>query len=171
MVVIEVVSASSVRVSWEGVDIPEITGYTVYYSQTGNRNRQSEELFVTVPSSVNSVVIGDLVSNVEYQFQVAAIAELDGVVFTGTRSIVTAKVVALSRDVNEASKREPIAFSIYWMVVTCLCILSSGAHSWRGPGICVCCYHSCGDSGVCSILGQKVCQESWCGERWRRASV
>ena len=115
MVVIEVVSASSVRVSWEGVDIPEITGYTVYYSQTGNKNRQSEKLFVTVPSSVNSVVIGDLVSNVEYQFQVAAIAELDGVGFTGTRSNVTAKVVALSRDVNEESKREPTAFCIGWL--------------------------------------------------------
>ena len=97
---VEVVSTSSVGVSLNDIDIPEITGY---YSQT--RNRRSEELSVTVPSSVNSVVIGNLVSNVEYQFQVAAIAELDGVVFPGVRSIITAKVVALSRDVYEVWRK------------------------------------------------------------------
>ena len=76
-VVVEVVSDTSVRVSWNIVDIPEITGYTIYYSQTGNRKRQSEES-ITVPSSDNSVVIEGLLNNVEYQFQVVAIAELDG---------------------------------------------------------------------------------------------
>ena len=82
---VEVVSDTSVRVLWDSVDIPEITGYTVYYSQTGNRKRQSEES-VTVPSSDNSVVIEGLLNNVEYQFQVVAIAELDGDVITGQRS-------------------------------------------------------------------------------------
>ena len=86
--VVEVVSDTSVRVSWDSVDIPEITGYTVYYSQTGNRKRQSEES-ITVPSSDNSVVIEGLLNNVEYQFQVVAIAELDdGDVFTGLRSLL-----------------------------------------------------------------------------------
>ena len=87
-VVVEVVSDTSVRVSWDSVDIPEITGYTVYYSQTGNRKRQSEE-FITVPSSNNSVVIEGLLNNVEYQFQVVAIAELDGDMIMGQRSNVT----------------------------------------------------------------------------------
>ena len=83
---VEVVSDTLVRVSWDSVDIPEITGYTVYYSQTGNRKRQSEES-ITVPSSDNSVVIEGLLNNVEYQFQVVAIAELDGgVVIMGQRS-------------------------------------------------------------------------------------
>ena len=91
-VMTEVVSTSSVRVSWDGIDIPEITGYTVCYSQTGNR--QSEELSVTVTSSANSVVIGNLVNNVEYQFQVAAIAELDGVVFTGVRSTAVSEYIS-----------------------------------------------------------------------------
>ena len=40
-VVVEVVSATSVRVSWDRIDLPEITGYTVYYSQTGNRRDSS----------------------------------------------------------------------------------------------------------------------------------
>ena len=86
-VVVEIVSDTSVRVSWDSVDIPEITGYTVYYSQTGNRKRQSEES-ITVPSSDNSVVIEGLLNNVEYQFQVVAIAELDGDVIMGQRSIL-----------------------------------------------------------------------------------
>ena len=83
---VEVVSDTSVRVSWDSVDIPEITGYTVYYSQTGNR-RQSEES-ITVPSSNNSVVIEGLLNNVEYQFQVVVIAELDGDVIMGQRSLL-----------------------------------------------------------------------------------
>ena len=91
---VEVVSDTSVRVSWDIIDIPEITGYTVYYSQTGNRKRQSEES-ITVPSSDNSVVIEGLLNNVEYQFQVVAIAELDGGVITGQISLRSGIVVAL----------------------------------------------------------------------------
>ena len=91
---VEVVSDTSVRVSWDSVDIPEITGYTVYYSQTGNRKRQSEES-ITVPSSDNSVVIEGLLNNVEYQFQVVAIAELYGGVIMGQRSLLSGIVVAL----------------------------------------------------------------------------
>ena len=91
---VEVVSDTSVRVSWDSVDIPEITGYIVYYSQTGNRKRQSEES-ITVPSSDNSVVIEGLLNNAEYQFQVAAIAELDGDVIMGQRSLLSGIVVAL----------------------------------------------------------------------------
>ena len=82
---VEIVSDTSVRVSWDSIDIPEITGFIVYYKQTGNRKRQSEES-ITVPSSDNSVVIEGLLNNVEYQFQVVAIAELDGDVIIGQRS-------------------------------------------------------------------------------------
>ena len=65
---VEVVSDSSVRVSWDRISLTEVTGYTVYYSETGS----AEEVFVTVPNSADSVVIGDLLNDVEYQFQVAA---------------------------------------------------------------------------------------------------
>ena len=87
-VVVEVVSATSVRVSWDRIDLPEITGYTVYYSQTGNRQRrqQSGEESVTVPSSASSVVIGDLESNVQYQFQVAVTVQRTGTFVLSQRS-------------------------------------------------------------------------------------
>ena len=81
-VVVEVVSAGSVRVSWDCLIIPEITGYIVYYSQTGNTQSMN------VTTSTNSVLIDGLMNNVEYQFQVAAIAELDGDVLVGERSVL-----------------------------------------------------------------------------------
>ena len=80
MNIVVVISADSVGVSWDSLDIPEITGYIVCYSQTGTTQS------VNVNTSTNSVVIGGLMNNVEYQFQVAAIAELDGEVIIGERS-------------------------------------------------------------------------------------
>jgi hypothetical protein len=80
---VEVVSTISVRVSWENIDIPEIAGYTIYY-----KKRQSGEKSMTVFSSTNSVVIGGLVKNVEYEFEVVAIVEINGVVvLMGERSM------------------------------------------------------------------------------------
>ena len=77
---VEVVSAGSVKLSWDSHDISEITGYIVYYSQTGNTQS------VNVTSSANSVLIDGLMNSVEYLFQVAAIAEMDEDVVIGERS-------------------------------------------------------------------------------------
>ena len=83
MIMLEVVSATSIQVSWDRLDIPEITRYIVYYSQTGN-----SEMVTTVSGSENSVTIDNLLIDVEYQFQVVAVAELDGDVVMGERSNV-----------------------------------------------------------------------------------
>ena len=80
---LEVVSATSIQVSWDRLDNPEITRYIVHYSQTGN-----SEMVTTVPGSRNSVTIENLLTDVEYQFQVVAVAELDGDVVMGERSNV-----------------------------------------------------------------------------------
>ena len=85
---VESVSTSSVRVSWESIDNPMIINYTVYYYlQIGSCK---EENNVTVPSSMNSIVIRNLTGSVitDYQFQVAATAEINGEVVTGERSEV-----------------------------------------------------------------------------------
>ena len=71
-IILEVLSATSIQVTWDQLDIPEITGYIVYYSQTGN-----SEMKTMVAGSKNSVSIDNLLTNVEYQFQVVAVAELD----------------------------------------------------------------------------------------------
>ena len=81
---VETASSGSVRVSWDSLDIPEITGYIVYYNQKGI----TDFMNVTVPTNSRSVVIGGLMSNVEYQFQVAAVADYDGAVIIGEKSAV-----------------------------------------------------------------------------------
>ncbi len=69
-VITEVLSISSVRVSWDNSSIQDITEFVVYYRQTGNRNVQNEEMSVVVAASANSVIITNLVSEVEYVFEV-----------------------------------------------------------------------------------------------------
>ena len=80
---LEVLSATSVRVSWELLDIPEVTGYIVYYSQTNNGEKDT---IINVSSSTSVVVVTDLTSGMEYQFEVVAVAELDGDAVMGERS-------------------------------------------------------------------------------------
>ena len=83
--VMEFVSNSSVRVSWDSINNPMITNYTVYMIE--NYEGEVNESII-VPSSVNSVVIGNLTEsiNIDYQFQVAATAEINGEVIMGERS-------------------------------------------------------------------------------------
>ena len=91
-VLVEPLSATSVTVSWKSVTAPEIVSYTVYYRPTvamGGENEQS----VTVPSSENSVVIEGLMTGVQYQFQVAAVAELGGLECPGQRPLPTTTIV------------------------------------------------------------------------------
>ena len=73
-----------VRVSWDRLDIPEITSYVVYYSR---QSAIEESLSVNVSSSEKSVIIDDLMTGVEYQFQVVAEAQLiNGEILVGERS-------------------------------------------------------------------------------------
>ena len=83
---VEFVSDSSVRVSWEIINDSMIINYTVYYFLNVMDDYEAEvNESIIVPSSVNSVVIGD--SNItDYQFQVAATAEINGEVIMGERS-------------------------------------------------------------------------------------
>ena len=88
---VEFVSDSSVRVSWESINNPMIINYTVYYFINVKEDYEAEvNESIIVPSSVNSVVIGNLTeSNItDYQFQVAATAEINGEVIMGERSAV-----------------------------------------------------------------------------------
>ena len=85
---VEISSATSVRVSWDKLDIPEITGYIVYYSQ--RQTDITEHIF----SHENSVIIDNLLTDVEYQFEVVAVTELDGDVVTGYSETVTVLIPA-----------------------------------------------------------------------------
>ena len=90
-VMVEMLSNTSVNVSWESIDTSELTiSYRVYYNQPGNMD-------VFVNASNNSIVINDLKSKVEYLFYVVVVAEVDGQTFTGQRSM-TVMIGAVSTE-------------------------------------------------------------------------
>ena len=84
-VLVEILTLTSVKVSWDRLDFLEITQYLVYYTQTENRKRQVESL-VKVPATFDSVVISNLTSGRSYLFEVQAEVVLDGIVIVGPRS-------------------------------------------------------------------------------------
>ena len=79
----ELLIETSVKVSWNQFIANEIKEYTVYYRPSDSLESKS---LVIVSSSESSVVIEDLVTNVVYQFQVAATAELGGETYLGELS-------------------------------------------------------------------------------------
>ncbi len=79
---VEVVSDDSVRVSWDSIDLPEITGYVVHYSLTRGDNTTIERSVKV--SNANSVLIGFLVTEMEYLFQVSALGEDGDVLIIGS---------------------------------------------------------------------------------------
>ena len=86
---VEQLTETSVRVSWDAISLPEVTRYRVFYSQVESRKRQVEEEMMDVQGRDQTfVVIEDLVSSAQYQFQVVAIAVLGGMEFVGERSAV-----------------------------------------------------------------------------------
>jgi hypothetical protein len=84
---VENVGDSSVRVSWDSLsNIPEVTGYRVYYSQLG---RQAGEMSVDITDpSQDFVIVDNLESSVRYQFQVVVFAMLFGMEFVSNGSVV-----------------------------------------------------------------------------------
>ncbi len=83
----EIVTSISVRVSWDAINFPGISGYIVYYSLRANRSKQAEESVDVPGSSANMVLIEDLVNGAEYQFTVVALANLDGANISGSRAM------------------------------------------------------------------------------------
>ena len=84
-VLVGVLSLTSVILSWNRLDTPEITQYLIYYTQTAKRKRQVESL-VQVPATACSVVISDLTSGRQYLFEVQAQVALNGIVIVGPKS-------------------------------------------------------------------------------------
>ena len=85
-VMVEMLSNTSVNVSWENIDTSELTiSYRVYYYYN-----KSGDMDAFVNASRNFIVIDNLISNVEYLFYVVVIAEVDGQTFTGQRSMIVA---------------------------------------------------------------------------------
>ena len=85
-VAVTVQTATSVRVSWDPLPLTVVDQYIIFYSQTGNRKRQTTESSVVVSNTITAVVISGLVTGADYQFQVVAQAMVDGMTIDGMRS-------------------------------------------------------------------------------------
>ena len=83
----EVLTETSVRVSWNNSDLFGITELVVYYRQTGNKDfRIEQEQKVVVSPAVTAVTINNLVSRTEYVFEVVARATSGIKSVSGSRS-------------------------------------------------------------------------------------
>lgn len=92
---VETLSDTSVRVSWTPLDSQDVEGYQVFYSivsdSSSSRRRQvgGEASVVFLGSNVSSGVIEGLDQQAEYQFQVAVVITVSGLVREGQRSEMT----------------------------------------------------------------------------------
>lgn len=110
---VEVVSATSVRVSWDSVDLPVVTGYIVYYSQAGINDNEETVTTCAIP---NPVTIYGLVSDTIYLFQVAATADAEGGgVLVGERSAaVTVRLAITEPPYGLPRGRHTKGWHVYW---------------------------------------------------------
>ena len=95
MLIVAVLSdTSSVQVSWDRLDmLLRVKGYIVYYSQTGSSEMVTAEQSVNISNSNASVIIDNLINSTLYQFEVVAVAELNGDVVLGQRSPTSSTIV------------------------------------------------------------------------------
>ena len=75
---VEDIDGTSVRVTWEPLDIPEITGYRVYYPLSESRKRQSGGFKDVEGREMSSTIVDGLRSGSTYSFSVVSLASLNG---------------------------------------------------------------------------------------------
>lgn len=78
-------SSTAIQVSWTSPDLPEISGWIVYYSPNGST--AAEQSVNVTDGSQERVVVRSLRSNVEYVFEVVVVVEVDRVTYLGERVV------------------------------------------------------------------------------------
>ena len=117
-VLVEVLTSTAVRISWDSLDIPEITQYLVYYTHRAKRKRQ-EESIVQVPATASSAIINNLTSDRQYLFAVQAQAILDGTLVVGPRSEQNIVVFTCSGESKGETGKFPY-YMTYCIILYCL---------------------------------------------------
>ncbi len=80
-VTVRILSSTSIQVSWTIAELVGVSNIVVYYRET----QSNEEMMVTVPSSISSVVIS-LVTDRQYIIEVSAISIVNGISVSGYRT-------------------------------------------------------------------------------------
>ena len=91
---VDMLSSSSVRVAWDRVNIAEVSGYRLFYSQVGVLGEHSVNV---APFTTNSVIIQNLESNSLYDFTVVAVAQVNGQEIIGQRSVPVSRSIVASQ--------------------------------------------------------------------------
>ena len=113
-VIVAVLSDTAVQVRWDRLDIPEITGYIVYYSQTGNSEMETTEQSVNISNSDTFVIIDNLIGLTLYQFEVVAVAELNGDAVIGQRSHISS-IIGLPSTLIRTSTESMLINAYAWI--------------------------------------------------------
>ncbi len=79
-----VVSDTSIRVSWDPITDPGISGYIILYTSTPDGNNTQQKNITSTETL--PVLISGLSPKVAYQLWVQAVVEVDGEVFLGEKS-------------------------------------------------------------------------------------
>ncbi len=101
-VAVESLTLTSVKISWDNSESTYITEYVIYYKSTSDKGMNEKNK--TVNGSARSVIITDLIIGNEYEFEVAAVAMVDGMLVSGFRS--TSKKITLMAMVSESSPND-----------------------------------------------------------------
>ncbi len=80
-VTVRILSSTSIQVSWTIAELVGVSNIVVYYRET----QSNEEMMVTVPSSVSSVII-PLLTVRQYIIEVSAISIVNGISVSGYRT-------------------------------------------------------------------------------------
>ena len=80
--------------TWDPLDIPEITGYRVYYSLSESRKRQSDSFIEVGGRETNSATLEGLSRGANYSFSVVGVVMVDGeAAIVGERSPNPTRIV------------------------------------------------------------------------------
>ena len=100
---LEAVSASALLVTWDTLDLPELSHYVLYYSPTLNTGEVIETA-ITLDHSAEYVLVRGLLQDVEYQFQLVAVADLTSVglgVVSGERVVPSVSALIVTTEPPE----------------------------------------------------------------------
>ena len=76
-------STTSVSVMWESINTTGVSHYTVYYTSTSKRKRETDSGNVTFPANTNQCVMGGLDPNLNYVFAISVTFNIRGKLYEG----------------------------------------------------------------------------------------
>ena len=79
-------NTTSVSVMWKSINTTGVSHYTVYYTSTSKRNRETDSGNATFPANTNQGVIEGLDPNLNYVFAISVTFNIRGTLYEGDRT-------------------------------------------------------------------------------------